>query len=290
MAKKSKPEKWTLAVVFHGLCLIVPRTPLTVLLPKSGGAQGPKHVAWLEYDEAYRHPDGHASTVGTATEQIFLENRTLSIKPDAKGFDPQPPESVFDFFRHPGSDSKRRVAKTGTLGKSPGSLLDARVKLSRGRFEAAAKGTCWSVDGGPSQELTHAVLWVAENVEGTTLEASLAPFGDGAPVDLPELYPRNGLLVLNVCHAPEHDFKHPIQAGTQTGPQAGDVGRPPLHMHMYYNLLRPGSDTEPILLKETPPCSGLRQAVWWEEYSASITGVIRTTTTYSCMIATAPPA
>jgi len=260
---------WDLRITFKGLQLIVPTSPLHLLMPRTTGTM--KHVALASYDKAY---ETKGSTELEGKDSTFpLDELDVKIFPAAgDSFNPTVPATIFDFDKHPKKVRKR--ARLQAIGDKPGNLLNGRVRLQKGRFYNTAAGSCWSVEGGSEQELTFEVTWLIKNVSAPLLDWTATNMITDTATSLPQLHPIKGLLELTIIHGPEEE----VRTGIHPKPV---VNNPPLHLHAYDVVLNSHDHVDLILKKEKGPC-GTTDAPAIDKEGFPLT------TTYSCMIATAP--
>jgi hypothetical protein len=226
---------FTLRITFSGLCLFVPEAEsggggrMHVLMPGMfGHDHGPedRHVPVVVYDAGalvqggpplgvpalakltgYTLAVGEGDTASTSLCSQIVDLAEITGQP----VDPD----------HLGPDSKRKLV--------------ARVTLHAGAMTRVAPGMCWEMRPGELRPIAHRVEWEILDFPGDSLALVGQPLsGGGTARDLGTLYPRNGLLSIEILHETPQDLPpDPLPLEFQTLPAPGEH---PKHFSAFYDL------------------------------------------------------
>lgn len=121
------------------------------------------------------------------------------------------------------------------LGLDSKKKLTARVTLHAGGITRVAPGVCWEMRPGELRPIAHRVEWEIPEFPGDSLTLLGQPIGGGGTArELGTLYPRNGLLSLEILHETPQELPpdplpfehHPLPA----------LGEHPKHFSAFYSL------------------------------------------------------
>lgn len=262
---------YDLRVVFHGMCLFVRTTDgLHVLMPATGSGHGcsasggvEAHAARLIFDTAHLRQD--ATGLDDLLVHYSLESKKLAFPPGGGALNlAMPPE-----LAQLGSPVRADVLS----GENPDLVL-SRVLLRNGGWTDHAKGACWSW-GGRIRRLSHVVEWTVPGVGGDSLLLEPEGLSGGTAGSLPPLYPVNGVLELEVWHAPHMEL--PPDSMVPPPPTRGGAGH---HFSAYGPLLESGFNDTPAYVPDA--CPPIQNPGRYDE--GGMGGA-----TYGCMSAEAPP-
>ncbi|HEX2202607.1 MAG TPA: hypothetical protein VHG91_04900 [Longimicrobium sp.] len=235
---------FTLRITFSGLCLFVPEPVgggtgrMHVLMPGMfGHHHGPedRHVPVVVYDAgalvqggpslgvpALAKLTGYTLTLGQGdTAGMSLCSQIVDLAEiTGRSVDPD----------HLGPDSKRK--------------LTARVTLRAGAITRVAPGVCWEMRPGEFRPIAHRVEWEIPDFPGDSLALVGQPLsGGGAAREMGTLYPRNGLLSIEVLHeTPQELPPEPLPLEHHPLPTPGEH---PKHFSAFYTLF---GEPVPIVL------------------------------------------
>lgn len=251
---------FTLRITFSGLCLFVPEPVgaggtgrMHVLMPGMyGHHHNPedRHVPVVVYDAGYlvqggpilgipalarltglTLPLGQGDAASLALCSQIVDLRQVTGRP----VDPD----------HLGADNKKKLV--------------SRVTMAAGGITRVAPGACWEMRPGEFRPIAHRVEWEIPNLPGDALTLVAQPLrGGGAARELGTLYPRDGLLNLQVLHETPQDLPpEPLPLEHQPAPMPGD---PPSHFAAFYSLF---GEPVPVVmprywgeLADCPPMAG----------------------------------
>lgn len=250
---------FTLRITFSGLCLFVPEPVaggtgrMHVLLPGMFGhhhhSPEDRHVPVVVYDvgalvqggpvlgvPALARITGHTLTLGEGdTAGLTLCSQIVDLQQvTGRPVDPD----------HLADDTRNKLV--------------SRVTLGAGAITRVAPGACWELQG-ELRPIAHRVEWEIPDFPGDSLTLTAHPLGGGgAGRTLGTLYPRNGLLSIEVLHeTPQELPPEPLSMEHQPEPGRGD---PPRHFAAFYDLF--GDDAPVVVpsywgkLEECPPRPG----------------------------------
>jgi hypothetical protein len=226
---------FTLRITFSGLCLFTPETTsgggsrMHVLMPGMFGHHHDpedRHVPVVVYDAgalvqggpslgvpALARLTGHTlaigqgDTAGTSLCSQIVDLAEITGRP----VDPD----------HLGADSKKK--------------LTARVTLHAGGITRVAPGVCWEMRPGELRPIAHRVEWEIPDFPGDSLALVAQPLGGGGMGrGMGTLYPRNGLLSLEILHeTPQELPPEPLPWEHHPLPAPGEH---PKHFSAFYSL------------------------------------------------------
>lgn len=235
---------FTLRITFSGLCLFVPERVsggtgrMHVLMPGMfGHHHGPedRHIPVAVYDAgalvqggpslgvpALARLTGYTLALGQGeTASTSLCNQIVDLAEiTGRPVDPD----------HLGADSQRKLV--------------ARVTLHAGAITRVAPGVCWEMRPGELRPIAHRVEWEIPDFPGDSLALVGQPLGGGGMArDFGTLYPRNGLLSIEILHeTPQELPPEPLPLEYHPLPAPGEH---PKHFSAFYSLF--GEDP-PIVL------------------------------------------
>ncbi len=227
---------FTLRVTFSGLCLFVPQRVgesgdgrMHVLMPGMSchhhGAHD-RHVPVLVYDAGSLIADGPFLGVPALAK---LTGHTVDL---GEGDDASLAlcSQIVDLAEVTG-----RPVDADHLGADTRNKLAARVTLAAGSMTRVAPGVCWEMRPGEFRPIAHRVEWEIPGLPGDSLTLTARPLrGGGALRELGTLYPRNGVLNLEVIHETPQDLPpDPLPMEHQPVPMPGDS---PHHFAAFYSL------------------------------------------------------
>jgi hypothetical protein len=227
---------FTLRITFSGLCLFVPEPVgaggtgrMHVLMPgMSGHHHRPedRHVPVVVYDAGYLVQGGPILGVPSLAK---LTGHTLSLGEgdtatlalcsqivDLREITGRPVDAD-----HLGADTKRKLV--------------SRVTMAAGSITRVAPGVCWEMRPGEFRPIAHRVEWEIPDFPGDELTLTAQPLGGGGPSrGVGTLYPKNGLVNLEVLHETPQDLPpDPLTMDHQPMPMPGDQ---PRHFAAFYSL------------------------------------------------------
>ena len=227
---------FTLRITFSGLCLFVPEPVgsggtgrMHVLMPgMSGHGHGAadRHVAVAVYDAGYLVQNGPLLGVPALAK---LSKYTLSLGTgDTAGLSLC--SQIVDLAEITG-----RPVDPDHLGGDAKHKLVSRITLGAGGITRVAPGLCWEMRPGEFRPIAHRVEWEIPDVPGDSLTLVGQPLrGGGAPLEMGTLYPRNGLLDMEILHeTAQHLPPDPAPEEHHDMPMLGD---PPKHFSAFYGL------------------------------------------------------
>lgn len=227
---------FTLRITFSGLCLFVPEPVangtgrMHVLMPGMSGHHHhhahDRHVPVVVYDVGYAMPSGPLLGVPALAT---LTGHTLDIgEGSAAGLSLC--SQIVDLREITGRPVDADHLDADSKGK-----LAARVTLGAGAISRVAPGVCWEMRPGEFRPIAHRVEWEIPEFPGDSLTLTSQPIGGGGePRTLGTLYPRDGLLNLEVLHETPQDLPPEPQSADQAPmPMPGD---PPKHFAAFYSL------------------------------------------------------
>ena len=226
---------FTLRITFSGLCLFVPEPVsggtgrMHVLMPGMFGHHHhgmDRHVPVLAYDAGYLVQGGPPMGVpalakltghkvipvaGEAAELALCDHIVDLREITGRPVDPD----------HLGADTKRKLV--------------SRVTLGAGAMTRVSPGVCWEWRPGEFRPIAHRVEWEIPDVQGDRLTLVSEPIaGGGGSRILGTLFPRDGLLSLDVFHETPQDLPpDPMPVDHQPTPELGEH---PKHFSSYYGL------------------------------------------------------
>jgi hypothetical protein len=188
---------FTLRVSFHGMNLFVRdgTNALLVLMPATGsncGCEDP-HAPRLVADTAYLRPNQTA--LDGMLAHSSLQNKLLEF--------PQAGSALNNAL--PANLAKLGPVRADVLSGADTSAVAARVVLQNGWCSDYAQGACWSWQG-QVQRLSHVIEWTVTNVPGDSLSLPLQLLNTAYGGTIPTLYPINGVVELEVWHAPHSEL------------------------------------------------------------------------------------
>lgn len=227
-----------LTITFTGLTLFAPGTDqVHALLPATPGDM--PHQAILQFDSAYLGGEG-----GSSYQQV-LDGWSLDLTglAGSSGLVSLPP-GLGDV----GAAVGRRLSRR-QLGPNPDGSVAARLTLPAPTVMTRAHGGFWDLGPQMDVEMTHHVEWTLRDVEGDSLRWGMYGLHGITVLELPELHPVDGRIVLQVQHLPDDDV-----------PSHPPCGTPAHHFAFYYPLFGPGTRGPLPLFRAPPlehPCMGL---------------------------------
>jgi hypothetical protein len=250
---------FTLRITFSGLCLFVPEPigsgtgRMHVLMPgMSGHHHDPedRHVPVVVYDAGALVQGGPSLGVPALAS---LTDHVLALgQGDTAGTSLC--SQIVDLAEITG-----QPVDADCLGPNSSGKLVARVTLHAGAITRVAPGVRWEMRPGEVRPIAHRVEWEITDVPGDSLALVAQPLsGGGVARDLGTLYPRNGLLSIEVLHETPQELppeplpweQHPLPA----------PGEEPRHFAAFYSLF-----VEPVpivtprfwgMLDDTPAPAG----------------------------------
>lgn len=251
---------FTLRITFSGLCLFVPEPVggggtgrMHVLMPGMfGHHHGPedRHVPVVVYDAGSLVQGGSPLGVPALAK---LTGHTLALgEGDTAGL--ALCSQIVDLAAVTG-----RPVDPDHLGADTKNKLVCRVTLGAGAITRVAPGLCWEMGPGEFRPIAHRVEWEIPDFPGDSLTLSGVRLdGGGAPRQMGTLYPRDGLLSIEILHETVQDLPpDPLPADHHVRPMPGD---PPKHFAAFYTLF---GDPVPIVmprywgeLEDCPPLPG----------------------------------
>jgi hypothetical protein len=260
---------FTLRITFSGLCLFAPEATsggggrMHVLLPGMfGHHHGPedRHIPVVVYDAGalvrggpslgvpalarltgLTLAQGQGDTASTSLCGQIVDLAEITGRP----VDPD----------HLGPDSKRKLV--------------SRITLGAGAITRVAPGVCWEIPAGRLRPIAHRVEWEIPDFPGDSLAlVGQHLSGGGMARDLGTLYPRNGLLSIEILHeTPQEMPPEPLPFEQHPLPTRGEH---PRHFSAFYSLFGDGApvvmpafwgtlDTAPAMAgscPEIPPDAG----------------------------------
>jgi hypothetical protein len=193
---------FTLRVSFHGMCLFIQpqdTEEMHVLMPATGGtADGDScacepHVPRLIFDAAHLLPNQTAPNY--AQVHYSLKNRVLDLPQAGNAFDGALPSGLANL----GS------VRADVVSGENVDLVASHVVMRNGSVTDYAKGDCWEWQG-QIQRLSHIVEWSVADLTGDSLDLALQGLAGGYSGAVPTLYPINGVVELEVWHAPHTEL------------------------------------------------------------------------------------
>lgn len=192
---------FTLQVSFHGMNLFVRdgTDALHVLLPATGTGGGcsgcvDPHAPRLIVDTAYMRPNQTA--LDGVVAHCSLQNRMLEFPQAGSTLDNSLPAEL----------AKVGPVRDDVFDGTNVDPLAARIVLRNGSCSDYAKGGCWSWQGA-IQRLSHVIEWTVTGLPGDSLSLPLALLDTGGfGGTVPELYPLNGKVEMQIWHAPHPEL------------------------------------------------------------------------------------
>lgn len=250
---------FTLRITFSGLCLFVPESVsggtgrMHVLLPGMVGhhhSLEDRHVPVAVYDAGYlvqsgtllgvpvlARLTGHTLALGSGdTAALAMCSQIVDLAQiTGRPVDPD----------HLGADTKKKLV--------------ARVTLGAGAMTRVAPGACWEIRPGEFRPIAHRVEWEIPGFPGDSLTLTAQPMEAGGTArTLGTLYPRNGLLNLEILHETPQDL--PPDPAPMDHTRMLMPGEPAKHFSAFYGLF---GGPVPIVtprywgkLSECPPFTG----------------------------------
>jgi len=236
---------FTLRITFSGLCMFVPEPVaggtgrMHVLMPGMFGCHHhnpeDRHIPVVVYDAgalveggpslgvpALARLTGHTLTVGSGdTAALSLCSQIVDLAEiTGRPVDPD----------HLGADTQQKLV--------------SRVTLGAGAITRVAPGMCWEMRPGEFRPIAHRVEWEIPDFPGDSLTLETAPLaGGGTSRDLGTLYPRDGLLSIEILHVtPQEMPPEPLSLENHPLPMPGS---PPQHFSAFYSLF---GDPVPIVM------------------------------------------
>lgn len=250
---------FTLRITFSGLCLFVPEPVangtgrMHVLMPGMFGHHhhaDDRHVPVVVYDAgslvqggpllgvpALARLTGHTLTLGDGdTAGTSLCSQIVDLAEiTGRPVDPD----------HLGPDTKKKLV--------------CRVTLRAGSITRVGPGVCWEMRPGEFRPIAHRVEWEIPDFPGDSLTLLGQPMeGGGTPREMGTLYPRNGLLSLEILHETPQDL--PPEPRSMDHVPLPMLGDPPKHFAAFYDLF--GGPVPVVLprywgkLADCPPMTG----------------------------------
>jgi hypothetical protein len=228
---------FTLRITFSGLCLFVPEPVgsggtgrMHVLLPGMFGhhhhSPEDRHVPVVVYDAGSLVQGGPALGVSALAK---LTGHTLSLGAgDTAGLSLC--SQIIDLRQITG-----RPVDPDHLQVDAKKKLVARITLGAGGITRVAPGACWEVGAGEFRPIANRVEWEIPDFPGDSLTLATQPLEGGtSPLALGTLYPRNGLLSIQVLHeTPQELPPDPLPAHHHPMPMPGES---PKHFSAFYSL------------------------------------------------------
>lgn len=250
---------FTLRITFSGLCLFVPEPVsggtgrMHVLLPGMFGhhhSLEDRHIPVAVYDAGYLVQSGALLGVPSLAK---LTDHTLALgSGDTAGLSMC--SQIVDLAQITG-----RPVDPDHLGADAKKKLVARVTLGAGSMTRVAPGVCWEMPAGEFRPIAHRVEWEIPDFPGDSLTLTAQPLrGGGAARDLGTLYPRDGLLSMEILHETPQDL--PPDPAPMDHTRMLMPGDPPKHFSAFYTLF--GGPVPSLMprywgkLSECPPITG----------------------------------
>jgi hypothetical protein len=237
---------FTLRVSFHGMCMFVRdgTEKLHVLMPATGGDASTggdgcdcveAHAPRLLFDSAHLRPNQTAAD--DATVHVSLQKKKLEFPTGGNALDATLPTEL----------AKIGHVRDDVVTGENTELLNSRVLLRSGSCSDYAKGTCWTWQG-QAQRLSHIIEWTVENVPGDSLSLPLVGLTGIAMGTLPTLHPVDGVVELEVWHAPHTE----LPPDSIVPPRPSRSG-PAQHFSAFGKLLVTGSTDVPAYEPDACP-------------------------------------
>lgn len=250
---------FTLRITFSGLCLFVPEPVangtgrMHVLMPGMFGhhhSPEDRHVPVVVYDAGSLVQGGPSLGVPALAR---LTGYTLSLgEGDTAGLSLC--SQIVDLAQITG-----RPVDPDHLGPDTQKKLTSRITLRAGAITRVAPGVCWEMRPGEFRPIAHRVEWEIPNFPGDSLALAGQPLsGGGTAREMGTLYPRNGMLNIEILHeTPQELPPDPLPMEQHVMPNPGD---PPRHFSAFYTLF---GEPVPIvmprfwgMLSDCPPRDG----------------------------------
>lgn len=255
---------FTLRVSFHGMCLFVREgtDALHVLMPATGGAAEDDgcacepHVPRLIFDSAHLRPSQTAPD--DALVHCSLKSKKLELPQGGSAFEGTLPAELANLG----------PVRADVVSGENTELVTSRVLLRNGAVSDYAKGDCWMWQG-QLQRLSHIIEWTVEDLPGDSLDLPLQGLTGTYAGEVPTLHPVNGVVELEVWHAPHTelppDYIIPPPPGTRGAAQ---------HFASYGKLLAAGTTDLPAYAPDE--CTPIANPGRYDEGQ-------RSAVTYSCV-------
>jgi len=250
---------FTLRITFSGLCLFVPEPTsggtgrMHVLMPGMFGhhhSPEDRHVPVVVYDAGALVEGGPSLGVPALAR---ITGYTLSLG-EGDTASTSLCSQIVDLAEITG-----RSVDPDHLGPDDKKKLTARVTLHAGAIARVAPGVCWEMRPGEFRPIAHRVEWEIEDFPGDSLALVGEPLGGGGTArDLGTLYPRDGLLSIEILHeTPQELPPEPLAFEHHPLPTPGEH---PRHFAAFYTLF---GEPVPIvlprfwgMLEDAPPMPG----------------------------------
>jgi hypothetical protein len=207
-----------LSITFTGLTLFVPdRDRIFALLPATPSEM--RHSAEVLIDPRYLHsppPGARGERYSHSIEGWSLDLTGLTGNSGVVAL----PPGLVDVGAAAGKRISRRL-----LGPNPDENVAARLALPPATTIVRQHGGFWDLGPQVDVEMTHSVEWTLEGVEADSLDWGLYKLRGIGADPLPELYPVDGRIAVEVRHLPDEDV--PVH------PPCGTKGH---HFGFYYKL------------------------------------------------------
>jgi hypothetical protein len=193
---------FTLRVSFHGMCLFVRdgSQALEVLMPATGAQAGTggcacaePHAPRLIFDSAHLRPSQSAND--DALVHCSLAKKSLDFGDLGGTLDNSLPPEL----------AKLGTVRSDVLSGENTDLVASRVRVRNGSCSDYSRGACWSWQG-QVQRLSHVIEWSIPDVPGDSLQLPLQSLTGVSIGSVPTLYPVNGVVELEVWHAPHSEL------------------------------------------------------------------------------------
>jgi hypothetical protein len=250
---------FTLRITFSGLCLFVPEPVsggtgrMHVLMPGMFGHHHDpedRHVPVVVYDAGSLVQGGPSLGVPALAR---LTGHTLSLgQGDTAGLSLC--SQIVDLAEITG-----QTVDPDHLGPDTKQKLTSRITLRAGAITRVASGVCWEMRPGEFRPIAHRVEWEIPDFPGDSLALVGLPLrGGGAAREMGTLYPRNGLLSIEILHeTPQELPPEPLPLEQHSLPNPGEH---PKHFSAFYTLF---GEPVPIvmprfwgMLEDCPPRAG----------------------------------
>jgi hypothetical protein len=229
---------FTLRITFSGLCLFVPEPVaggtgrMHVLMPGMFGhhhghhGAEDRHVPVLVYDVGYTQPSGALLGIPALAR---LTGYTLALgQGGTAGLSLC--SQIVDLAQITG-----RPVDPDHLADDTKKKLVSRVTLGAGSITRVGPGVCWEMQPGEFRPIANKVEWEIPNVPGDSINLLAQPLGGGgSPRGLGTLYPRDGVVSVQVLHETPQDL--PPEPRTMDQVPMPMPGDPPKHFSAFYSL------------------------------------------------------
>ena len=226
---------FTLRITFSGLCLFVPEPVaggtgrMHVLMPGMFDHHHDpedRHVPVVVYDVGYTQASGALLGVPALAK---LTGHTLALGQGDTAATSLCSQIV-DLAEITG-----RPVDPDHLGADTKNKLSARVTLGAGGITRVGPGVCWEMRPGEFRPIAHRVEWEIPDFPGDSVTLLAQPLdGGGLPREMGTLYPRNGLLSIEVLHETPQDLPPEPRSMEHSPPPM--PGEPPKHFSAFYGL------------------------------------------------------